>query len=500
MALLMDAARYRRYSSYRAILLRRTSKEARRTVVDAAWEYYPHLLGKPIGGGAIWEFPSGATVEISGIEQERDVSKYDGSSFQYIGFDELSAFTEWQYIYMSARLRSTDPNLPASKWYIRATTNPLGPHIEWVRKHFRWWTYQPGDGREDEFAGPYARPGQVLHVLRSATGEERIVRKGTPHALGRVFIPAKLSDNPALRDTGYADQLMRLDPVTRKQLLDGDWSVRAEPGTFFQRDWFEKVLPGVVYYTAGVVPRRRTCVAPGLVKMRCRAWDRAATAPGPGKDPDWTVGLRLALGHDNCFYIEDVVRLRAAPFAVAALVQNTAEDDQLLSPPAAQVLEQEGGSAGAMEVASYVRALAGMSVRAVRPSTNKEARARPVAAQAAPPTSNIKIVAGSWNAAFLEEMESFPSTSFHDDQVDACSLAFAYLAPHARRRKLGETPTGFIAGEQTGQFAADLQPATVPGSPIDIEASYRTGKVTRGGSGSGSGGSPGGSGRLRWAF
>jgi hypothetical protein len=39
----------------------------------------------------------------------------------------------------------------------------------------------------------------------------------------------------------------------------------------------------------------------------------------------------------------------------------------------------------------------------------------------------VKIVAGHWNKELLDELELFPYGS-HDDQVDACSLAFNKLA------------------------------------------------------------------------
>ena len=39
---------------------------------------------------------------------------------------------------------------------------------------------------------------------------------------------------------------------------------------------------------------------------------------------------------------------------------------------------------------------------------------------------NVFLVAGSWNAAFLEEAECFPNGKFKD-QIDAASGAFAKL-------------------------------------------------------------------------
>jgi len=83
--------------------------------------------------------------------------------------------------------------------------------------------------------------------------------------------------------------------VDRERLLSGNWLVRPSAGLFFRRPWFEIVdaAPG------------------GSSTIRC--WDRAATEPRPGTDPDWTVGLRLSKTERGIYYVEDVVRSRGTP-------------------------------------------------------------------------------------------------------------------------------------------------------------------------------------------
>src|SRR5262249_53304975 len=53
-----------------------------------------------------------------------------------------------------------------------------------------------------------------------------------------------------------------------------------------------------------------------------RGWDMAATAPEPGKDPDWTVGLKLGLCPDGRFIITDVIRFKGSPDEVEAAMVN----------------------------------------------------------------------------------------------------------------------------------------------------------------------------------
>ena len=72
-----------------------------------------------------------------------------------------------------------------------------------------------------------------------------------------------------------------------------------------------------------------------------------------------------------------------------------------------------------------MKALAGYSVRTERVTKSKVERADPFAAQCQ--AGNVKLIRGAWNAAYLDELCSFPAGA-HDDQVDASSGAFHKLA------------------------------------------------------------------------
>ena len=54
---------------------------------------------------------------------------------------------------------------------------------------------------------------------------------------------------------------------------------------------------------------------------------------------------------------------------------------------------------------------------------------------------NVRIVKGSWNHEFLEELLAFPSGE-HDDQVDAMSGAFNRLANSPNPIKSIRSPVG----------------------------------------------------------
>jgi predicted phage terminase large subunit-like protein len=219
----------------------------------------------------------------------------------------------------------------------------------------------------------------------------------------RVFLPAKLDDNPHLDQVEYEKSLDNLDPVTRQQLLNGDWSAR-QGGSKFRREWFEIVD-----------------AAPADCQ-RVRRWDMAATEPKPGKDPDWTAGCLVGLSGTNTLYIIDMKRMRGTPGACEALVKQTAEIDGY---EVMIRMEQEPGSSGVKAIDDYQRrVLMGYDFRGIPSTGKKEVRANPLASQAE--AGNVKLVRGPWIGAFLDEAEIFPLGG-HDDQIDAASGALADL-------------------------------------------------------------------------
>lgn len=154
---------------------------------------------------------------------------------------------------------------------------------------------------------------------------------------------------------------------------------------------------------------------------KCRAWDFAASKAKPGKQPDWTVGLRMSYVN-GIFYIEDVRRDRWSPSDVETALKNTAAQDGI---PVMIRMPQDPGAAGKSDAATKVKLLAGYSVKVEPISGDKATRARPASAQAE--AGNVKLVRGDWNEAFLEEVCKFPNGTF-DDQVDAFADALNELA------------------------------------------------------------------------
>jgi hypothetical protein len=161
----------------------------------------------------------------------------------YIAWDELTQWpTPFAYNYMRSRLRTTAPDLPLS---IRATTNPGGPGMAWVKKMF----VDPA---------PFNTPFYATDI---ETGKPLVYPKGHSkegeYLFKRRFIPAKLSDNPSLAASGdYESMLLSLPEQQRKQLLEGNWDI-AEGAAFSE---FNRAIHVVEPFTIpSSWPRFRGC-------------------------------------------------------------------------------------------------------------------------------------------------------------------------------------------------------------------------------------------------
>ncbi|MRX33208.1 phage terminase large subunit [Aminobacter sp. MDW-2] len=200
-------------------------------------------------------------------------------------------------------------------------------------------------------------------------------------------------------------EIERLKRAKGSYAYSGQYQQRPAPrsGGMFQRGDFEVV----------------DAVPAGAV--RCRAWDFAATQQAPGKQPDWTVGLKMAYAA-GIFYVEDVRRDRWSPNDVEKNLKSTASQDGL---DVRIRMPEDPGAAGKADAATKVKLLAGYNVGVVRPTGEKAVRAKPASAQAE--AGNVKLIRGLWNDTFLDEVCSFPNAQF-DDQVDAFADALNELA------------------------------------------------------------------------
>jgi hypothetical protein len=202
------------HRGYRAVLFRRESTQLDRLISEAK-EYYPQYGGVYVGGrqgepGPCFEFPEfGSKIFFCHLQNEDDKENHQGQEYQYVGFDELTHFTVTQYLYLFSRLRSPFPGVFPR---VRATCNPTGEGLWWVRKRFidNW------------------QPGTVKWFLPPEDPKEDPRGKDVPRGQGgmsRQFIPFWLNENKILsvNDPLYAERVRALGKTMEKALLGGDW-------------------------------------------------------------------------------------------------------------------------------------------------------------------------------------------------------------------------------------------------------------------------------------
>lgn len=367
-ALLMAALQYVDVPGYRAILFRKTYADLSLpgALMDRAHSWLQQFEEVRWNEkDKTYTFPSGATLTFGYLEHINDMYRYQGSEFQFIGFDELTHIKLVSYRYMFSRLRRLKGvDVPLR---VRGASNPGGEGHEWVKLRFL------------------------------IEGPEK----------GRVFIPAGLDDNPFLDADEYRQSLAELDPITRAQLEQGNWDVKTDHG-IFNRDWFTMI---------DEIPAGRW--------RAVRYWDLAATEVKRGRDPDWTVGLKL-LEQNGIYIIADVRRKRARPHVIEKLIEDTAEMDGRRTDI---WMEQEPGATGVITIDHYARnVLKGYTFKGNRNSGSKIDRAKPVSAAAE--QGRIYVMRAAWNSELFDELEAFPMST-HDDQVDSLSGAHLKLSTKA---------------------------------------------------------------------
>ncbi len=426
-------------TGFSGVVFRRTSPQIRNEggMWDESVGLYPQFGADGLESILEWRFPKldlpqggflgGQTMRFASMQHEADKLDWQGAQIAFIGFDELTHFTETQFFYMLSRNRSTCGVRP----YVRATTNPDAD--SWVAEFIAWWIDQ--DDTSPNYGLPIKeRAGVVRYFIReggqvmwadtmaeleqfiSVPPEMRTHDFDPRHYIKScTFIPASVYDNKILLATnpGYLGNLMALPEVERQRLLGMNWKVRAEAGKVFNREWFVgKILD----------------IRPDKLGKSVRFWDKAATEDTENSKAAYTVGLKVT-EFPGGFLVEDEQRGQWSAFKRNQIMLKTAEEDTIRTHI---WVEQEPGSGGKESYQDSVKLLAGYIVRGERPTGDKVARAQGASAQAQ--AGRIYLMRGTWNKPFIEELHNFPDQRLKD-RVDALSGAINKL-----RRRTSQPP------------------------------------------------------------
>lgn len=228
--LVMEALRQVHHPRYNAILFRRTFPrlDSADGMIARSQLWYPAYGGRFNSQKHYWTFPSGARVYFGAMELEQDRLTYQGAQFAFIGFDELTEFTERQYMYLFTRCRvPADSGLRA---YVRAATNPGNLGHYWVKNRF-------------------VTTDIVNQIKYFARVEDKDIRvaKSHPDSLSRAFYPALMSDNPSVDPEYRRRILMNPDPVEIARLLGGDWDAENTTGRIYPNWSYENIGESAEY-------------------------------------------------------------------------------------------------------------------------------------------------------------------------------------------------------------------------------------------------------------
>jgi predicted phage terminase large subunit-like protein len=408
-SLLLEVLRGVHNPAFNTVLFRRSFPMIRNPggLWDASCQIFPLVGAYPKETKLTWEFPSGAVCVMRHLKLESNVYDWQGSEIVYIGFDELTHFTESQFWYMLSRNRSTCGISP----FVRATCNPDSD--SWVRGLIDWWIGPDG------LAIP-ERSGTTRHFIRR-DGEIVWLDEPDSESKSLCFISASIYDNKALleKDPGYLNNLKSLPLVERERLLGGNWNVKAVAGKVFRPDWF--------------IPQLSVISHQSLVKT-VRFWDFASSAEeNKGNDPDCTTNVKMGLlPNGGCVILEALSMLGSPGEVERSLLQTAQQDGYMVQ----QRWQRDPGQAGVYQDQKLRSLLRGYDAMGIPSQISKYERAKPFSRAAE--FGQVQICDFPAKQAFLNELAQYPDGP-HDDYVDAGAGAYNSLYGSA---SLGSSSTG----------------------------------------------------------
>ena len=232
-AMIIEPLRQVHLPFYKAIIFRKTFTQ----LEDLIWKskrYYPIASPKAKYNEQrhVWTFPSGAQIFFGSMPHRDSYLDYQGKSYVFIGFDELTHFTEQEYTYLMSRNRADGPGADV---YIRATANPGGIGHGWVKERFI--TQMPPNTTYKYKSVIEGVDGRNIEVERT-----------------RRFVPSSVFDNKILleNDPNYIANLANLPEAQKKALLYGDWDSfsgqvftewRNNPDGYLNQRWSHVIEP-----------------------------------------------------------------------------------------------------------------------------------------------------------------------------------------------------------------------------------------------------------------
>jgi len=102
-ALLLEPCRHMENPDFGGVIFRRQAIQVRAEggLYDTSFGIYGQLDATPMSSPyPKWTFPSGSSVSFNHLSSDSDLLSWQGSQIPFLGYDELTHFTERQFWYM----------------------------------------------------------------------------------------------------------------------------------------------------------------------------------------------------------------------------------------------------------------------------------------------------------------------------------------------------------------------------------------------------------------
>lgn len=211
-------------------LFRRTHPELERNHILYILSEWGNQYGRWNSGKKRYELANGSKIHMCHAQYEKDVMLYHGAEIHLLIIDELTTFTEWQYVYLRNRVRCTldiPPQFRNRIPGIACGSNPGGVGHEFCKRTFVDFC------RVDKEAAERAREVGVpvyehtTHKDNTTVHYTLVQAPDNEGGMVRAYIPGLLEDNQILmrRDPGYINRVKAMPEPYRSAYLDGDWEI-----------------------------------------------------------------------------------------------------------------------------------------------------------------------------------------------------------------------------------------------------------------------------------
>lgn len=257
-ALLLDPLRHVNVPDFGGVIFRRTTNQVRNSggLWDTSLSLYRIAGAEPKESTLDWVFPSGCKLSFRHLEHEKNKFDWQGAQIPFIGFDELTHFTESMFFYLLSRNRSMCGVRP----YVRATCNP--DPDSWVYNLIKWWIdpdtgfpilerrgkirYFIKYGGEYIWGDSYDEVKDAAwHIIRPMIEESGL--KAEDFIKSLTFVSGSIYDNKEglKADPSYPGNLLSQDEDTRRQLLEGCWKPSESDVDLFSISGFNGMFDNV---------------------------------------------------------------------------------------------------------------------------------------------------------------------------------------------------------------------------------------------------------------